>query len=187
MSKIVDIFKEDGTCTICATRSNEEFLCALKTSSAIIFDLNPDIMNIKAKVKKVDESGKLLFVHIDLAKGIGKDESGIGYLKKIGVDGIISTKSSIIKAAREHGLYTVQRFFMVDSRSVISTAEAFKSSQPDMIEVMPGTVVKVIKKIHELTDIPIIAGGLIESSDEVSAALQSGAIAVSTGNMSVWC
>ena len=43
----------------------------------IIFDLYPDLMNVSAKVKKAHEAGKKYFLHMDLAKGVGKDESGM--------------------------------------------------------------------------------------------------------------
>ena len=55
-----------------ATRSDEEFLCAVGSSHEVIFDLNPDLMNVSAKVKKAHDAGKRLFIHVDLAKGIGK-------------------------------------------------------------------------------------------------------------------
>ncbi len=171
---------------ISATRSDAEFLAAVAAAPEIIFDLNPDIMNISAKLKRAHAAGKQLFIHIDLAKGIGKDESGISYLGKVGVDGIISTKNNIIKMARDRGLCTVQRFFIVDSRSVTSALESLKSAKPDMVEIMPGTVYKVIKGLKELTDTPIIAGGLIETHKEVEEAISSGAHAVSTGNQGLW-
>ncbi len=171
---------------ISATRSDAEFLAAVAADPEIIFDLNPDIMNISAKLKRAHAAGKQLFIHIDLAKGIGKDESGICYLGKVGVDGIISTKNNIIKMARDRGLCTVQRFFIVDSRSVASALESLKSAKPDMVEIMPGTVYKVIKRLKELTDTPIIAGGLIEAHEEVEEAISSGAHAVSTGNQGLW-
>ncbi len=171
---------------ISATRSDGEFLKAVEEKPEIIFDLNPDIMNISAKLKRAHAAGKRVFIHIDLAKGIGKDESGIRYLCKMGVDGIISTKNNIIKTARENGLCTVQRFFIVDSRSVVSALESLRSAKPDMMEVMPGTVYKVISRLKELTDIPVIAGGLVETEAEVEAALSGGASAVSTGNQGLW-
>ncbi len=171
---------------ISATRSDSEFLCAVSASPEIIFDLNPDIMNISAKVKRAHSEGKRVFIHIDLAKGIGKDESAIKYLGRMGVDGIISTKNNVIKLARENGLCTVQRFFIVDSRAVISAVESLKSAKPDMVEIMPGTVVKVIKSMREMTDIPIIAGGLVENEDEVREAIACGAYAVSTGKRELW-
>ncbi len=176
----------DTSKIIAATRSDSEFLCAVKSEVSRVFDLNPDIMNISAKLKKAHEEGKKLYIHLDLAKGIGKDESGLKYLKRIGVDGIISTKNNLIKLGREQGLSTVQRFFIVDSKSIDSATESFRSAKPDMIEIMPGTLPKVVKRLGELTEIPIIAGGLIETDEEVFFALESGAFAVSTGRRSLW-
>ena len=169
-----------------ATRSDEEFLCAVGSSHEVIFDLNPDLMNVSAKVKKAHDAGKRLFIHVDLAKGIGKDESGIRFLKRIGIDGVISTKVNIIKLARECGLCTVQRFFIVDSHSIATTVDAVKSSKPDMIEIMPGTVYKIIERLKKMVDIPIIAGGLIENEQEVNDAMKSGASAISTGRRELW-
>ena len=171
---------------ISATRSDEEFLRAVKAEPKIIFDLDPDLMNISAKVKKAHESDKLLFVHVDLAKGLGKDESGIRFLKRVGVDGVISTKVNMIKMAREQGLHTVQRFFIVDSHSVSTTVETVKSSKPEMIEIMPGTLGKVIERVGKSIDVPIIAGGLIEFEEEVADVFEMGAAAVSTGRQSLW-
>ena len=169
-----------------ATRSDEDFLRAVAGSPEVIFDLDPDLMNISAKVKKAHEAGKKYFLHIDLAKGLGKDESGIRFLRRIGVDGIISTKVGVIKQAREQGLLTVQRFFIVDSHSIDTTADAVKASKPDMIEIMPGTLSKVIRRLKKSIDVPIIAGGLIETETEVEEILANGAVAVSTAKHELW-
>ncbi len=169
-----------------ATRSDEDFLRAVAGAPEVIFDLDPDLMNITAKIKKVHEAGKKYLLHIDLAKGLGKDESGIRFLKRVGVDGVISTKVGIIKLAREQGLHTVQRFFIVDSHSIETTAESVKSSKPEMIEIMPGTLCKVISRLKRYIDVPIIAGGLIETESEVREILESGAAAVSTAKSELW-
>lgn len=169
-----------------ATRSDEEFLHALQCAPKVIFDLNPDLMNVSAKLKKAHDAGKKLFIHLDLAKGIGKDESGIRFLKRIGLDGVITTKVNITKMARESGLCTVQRFFIVDSHSIETTVDAVKSSKPDMIEIMPGTVYKIIARLKKMIDIPIIAGGLLENEEEIREALNSGAAAISTGRSELW-
>lgn len=179
-----DIFTDNNI--IAATRSDAEFLCATESAVSVIFDLDSDIMTLSKKIKAAHESGKKLYVHIDLARGIGKDTSGIVFLKKMGVDGVISTKVSIIKLAREAGLSTVQRFFIVDSRSVHTTIEAVGSSRPDMIEIMPATVGKVITRLVRDLDIPVIAGGLIETEAEARAAIECGAAAVSTGQKTLW-
>ena len=93
---------------------------------------------------------------------------------------------NIIKAARDVGLFTVQRFFAVDSHSIDTTLESIKSSKPDMIEVMPGIATKVIAKLKGQLNIPIIGGGLVDSADEVRAILRSGASAVSTSKRELW-
>lgn len=171
---------------IAAVRTDAEFDKALTSKVDTVFDLAPDLMTISKKVKKAHESGKKLFIHMDLASGIGKDKSGIVFARHIGVDGIISTRVNIIKLAREYALFTVQRFFIVDSHSVDTTIDSIKASKADMIEIMPGIVYKVIENLHNKIDTPIIAGGLIEHSAEVSSALAAGAAAVSTGNEQLW-
>ena len=184
MNGIAELFKNGRV--ISATRSDEDFLHALECTAEIIFDLTPDLMNVSAQVKKCHEAGKKYFVHVDLAKGIGKDESGMRFLRRIGVDGILSTKLNMIKLAKDNGLFSVQRFFVVDSQSVHTTLESAKASKPDMIEIMPGTQCKVTERISKAIDIPINAGGLIESESEIRDVIKSGASAVSTGKRELW-
>ena len=171
---------------IAAVRNERDMEKALKSEVEIIFYLSPNILTIEKNVRKAHDAGKKIYLHVDLAEGLGKDKAGIEYLKQKDVDGIISTRVNIIKAAREAGLFTVQRFFIVDSQSVNSTLEGIKASKPDMIELMPGIATKVIANLKEKLNIPIIAGGMIESRLEVRDALQSGATAVSTSKCELW-
>lgn len=171
---------------IAAARSHDELLAAVNSNVDIIFMLAPNISDIKNQSDIVHKAGKKLFIHLDLAEGIGKDEYGIRFVKEQGVDGIISTRTNIIKLAKKENLYAIQRFFLLDSQSVYTTIEAAKASKADMIEIMPGTVVKVIKALKKELDIPIIAGGLIETAQEIANAISSGAIAVSTGKREFW-
>ena len=171
---------------IAAIRNENEFKNALSKDINTIFDLSPDLLSIATRVKKAHEHKKKIFLHIDLATGIGKDESGLLFLKRIGVDGVISTRTNIIKLAKKLGLFTVQRFFIVDSHSVETSIEAVKSSKADMIEIMPGTVTKVISRLKNELEMPIVAGGLIESRAEIESAVECGAYAVSTGKEELW-
>ena len=171
---------------IAAVRNNEEFISALKSNVNTVFMLNTNIEEIKEQVTIAHKSGKKLFVHVDLAEGIGKDVYGIKFLKNNGVDGIISTRTNIIKLARKEGVFTVQRFFVVDSKSIETTVESALSSKADMIEIMPGTLSKVIKKLKTRLPMPIVAGGIIETKQEIEEVLKSGAHAVSTGKKILW-
>ena len=171
---------------IAAARTDCEFNSAIDSNVKIIFLLCANILDLNEKISKAHNSGKKLFIHIDLAEGIGKDAAGITYIKNQGADGIISTRTNIIKLAKNIGLFTVQRFFIVDSQSVNTTIESALSSKPDMIEIMPGTICKVITKLKEKLSLPIVAGGMIETEDEINSAIHNGAAAISTGKTEFW-
>ena len=171
---------------IAAVRNERDMEKALQSGVESIFYLSPNILTLDETVRGAHEVDKKIFLHMDLAEGIGKDKAGIEYVKQKGVDGVISTRVNIIKAAREAGLFTVQRFFIVDSQSVNTTLEGIKASKPDMIEIMPGIATKVIADLKAKLNSPIIAGGMIESRLEVRDALQSGATAVSTSKRELW-
>ena len=80
----------------------------------------------------------------------------------------------------------MQRFFVIDSQSVVTTVETAGLSKADMIEIMPGILTKVISKLKKELHVPIVAGGLIETNDEAVAAISAGAYAVSTGSKEIW-
>lgn len=170
---------------IIAATHNNTFEKALSSPVEIIFILDANIMTVSEQIKKAHINKKKIFVHIDLASGIGKDKVGVQYLKSLQVDGIISTKASIIKYAKELNLITVQRFFALDSQGLSSITDIVKSTHPDMIEIMPGVATKAVKKLLSIK-MPIIAGGLIDEKCEVLSALSSGAVAVSTGKSELW-
>lgn len=160
----------------------------LKTSSNIAFILAGDIFSVEKKVEKIKEAGKLAFVHFDLIAGIGKDQMGVRYLaEKIGADGVVTTRSNIILAGKRHGMLTVQRLFAFDSVSIDNGIKVIKSTQPDAIEVLPGMVIpRIIQRIHKELDLPVIAGGLITDLQDLEAALDCGAIGISTSAKKLW-
>ncbi len=179
---LIDCFERSP---IISAVQDDLFNDALKSPSEVIFYLKANILTVAHRIESAHRLGKLVFVHIDLAEGIGKDRSGIEFLASCGVDGIISTKAPLILRAKECGLLTVQRFFAVDSQGVSSIKGMLMSSKPDMIEIMPGIVCKIIKRLSPLGK-PIIAGGLIETKREATEILSSGAVAISTGNRELW-
>ena len=67
------------------------------------------------------------------------------FLARCGADGIISTRAQLIRFGKECGLMTVQRFFALDSQGVDSIGEVLASSAPDLMELMPGVVGKLIR------------------------------------------
>jgi glycerol uptake operon antiterminator len=166
----------------------EELPMILETGSNIVFILKSDIFIIESIVEKIREAGKLSFVHFDLVEGIGKDKMGIAYLaEKVGIDGIVTTKNSIILEAKRFGLLTVQRLFVFDSVSLENGIKMTKGSQPDAIEVLPGMVCqRIMDRIRKEVDVPVIAGGLMIDINDFNAALKSGVIGISTSSRELW-
>ena len=142
-------------------------------------------MTVEAQIRRAHEKGKAIFVHIDLIRGIGKDRCGVEYLAALGADGIISTRAGLIKNAKELGVIAVQRYFAIDSQGIESIREMIGATRPDFIEILPGVINKVIARFAS-EEVPVIAGGLIETKAEVMAALGCGAVAVSTGTQELW-
>ena len=158
---------------------------AIISDVEVLFHLSANILTIENEIKTAKANSKYIFVHIDLAEGIGKDKTGIKWLAELGVDGIISTRAQLIRSAKECGLTAIQRFFVLDSKGMASISEMIDTTKPDLIEIMPGVIPKVLSIFSE-KGIPVIAGGLIETKAEVTVALSSGAFAVSTSKSNLW-
>lgn len=148
----------------------------------IVFILGGTIFDLPRIVKQARKYRKLVLVDIDLIKGIGKDAPGIRFLaKESQVDGIITTRSNLIRSAQKEGLFSIQRIFVLDSESLAGGLAVIEKSEPDAVEVLPGLILpKIMGKIRMRISIPVIAGGLITHKDEIREILASGAIGIST-------
>jgi len=187
MDRIEILEKIEGNPIIAAVRSEEDLEYAVNTTVSTIFLLHADIFNLSPFVEKARNSGKNIFIHMDMLEGIGKDNKAIDYIhREIRPDGIISTKSSHIKYAMEKGLFAIQRVFLIDSQSYKQSVKSILTVQPDMVEVLPGIMPGIIRRISGRLSIPVIAGGLIESKDDVIQILGSGAMAISTSKKELW-
>ena len=169
-----------------AVRTEEDFQAALNSQIEIIFLHGTNLLMISQQIQRAHAAGKKLFVHMDFADGIGKDKVGLEYLKREGADGIISTKTGMIRQARDIGLTTVQRFFIVDSHSVDTAVDAIRIAKPDIVEIMPGVVCKKIVEFAHKVNTPILVGGLVEFRQEVDEALAAGAEGISTAARELW-
>lgn len=126
-------------------------------------------------------------VHLDLITGLDGREIAVDYIKeKTGADGIISTKTTQIRYAKEKGLYAIHRFFALDSRSLENIYKQSMPGGPDCIEILPGLIPRVIERAVKAQKLPVIAGGMIESKEDVMMALKAGAAAVSTTQQELW-
>ena len=170
---------------VIAAVQDNKYQAALESPVDIIFCLEPHLLTIRERTAQAHAAGKLIFVHLAMAVGIGQDKEGMRYLADCGVDGIISTKGHVIRTAKELGFLTVQRFFALDSQGMGIIQDTLKNNPPHLMEIMPGVIPKAVKRFAN-GSVPVIAGGLIETRQEVTAALSAGALAVSTGCKELW-
>lgn len=165
--------------------SDEMFQKALGAPPEVVFYQNIRLPQLQERIDAIHKAGKRLFIHIDLAEGLGKDRTAVDYLATCGVDGVISTRGQLIRYAREAGLLTVQRFFLLDSQSLSGIPSMIANTMPDWMEIIPGVIGKAIRRFSD-SEVPVIAGGLIETKAEVTEALRCGAAAVSTSREDLW-
>ena len=172
-------------CPIIAAVREHTWQQALASPAEVLFCLETNLLTVNQRIQEAHAAGKVVFVHMDLAEGIGRDKTGLQYLADCGVDGILSTKAQIVRTAKDLGLLTIQRFFILDSQGLNSAKEMLKVTNPHFIEIMPGVLPKIIRHFAG-GSIPVIAGGLIENKAEITSALSSGATAISTGSPHLW-
>ncbi len=160
----------------------------LNSPNEIVFMLYGDIITLNDKVSEVIKAGKHPFVHLDMINGLASNPVVVEYFYKNFKRecGIITTKSNIAKKALDQGIRVVQRYFMLDSLSVESAIEGIGKVRTDAIEIMPGIIPKVVGQVNQKTNVPIIAGGLIQSQQDVERLLSSGAISCSTSKHELW-
>lgn len=145
------------------------------------------INNLKEIVQELKKHGKIVFVHFDLIRGIGKDSDAVSYLSQnIEVNGIITTKSPIISAAKACNLLSVQRIFAIDTAALNTAIKTVKASQPDEVELMPGLMPGIIHEVKTQINKPLIVGGLIRSQEEIQNAFLNKADYVSVGDERLW-
>ena len=89
-------------------------------------------------------------------------------------------------ACGELGMLTVLRVFAIDSKAVSNLGKETGMGMPDLIEVLPGTIYKVIARLSRELPVPLIAGGLLADKADVTAALSAGALCVSASDPELW-
>lgn len=170
-----------------AIREMKNFEKALESNHDIIVLLETRLSQLKNLVTYVHHAEKKVIVHFDLIQGLKTDEYGMEYiLREIKPDGIISTRGNVIGMAKKQNIMAIQRLFLLDSLALEHNHTLIERVKPDCIEVLPGVIPSYTERLSQMTNVPIIAGGLITNKEEVDAAMHAGAIAVSTSKTELW-
>lgn len=161
---------------------------AVRQGAGILFILGEDIFALRESVQKAHAQGALILAHVDLIKGVGRDEAGVRFLaRELGVDGILTTRANLVGPAKREGLIALQRLFVLDSESLEAGLPAVARAGPDAVEILPGLILPLIARRLRLGSLPpLIAGGLIQEREQVEEILRAGAVAVSTSAQALW-
>lgn len=157
--------------------SNYEYL--------VILDLH--VSRLKPIFQMAKANHKKLIIHMDLIHGLKSDEYSTEFIcQEFKPFGLISTKGSVILKARQKGVISVQRLFLLDTSSIEKSFALIERTKPDFIEVLPGIMPKIIKDIRNRTQREVFAGGFIDTIEEVEQAFEAGAITVTTSKKELW-
>ncbi|MDM8239561.1 glycerol-3-phosphate responsive antiterminator [Pseudoflavonifractor phocaeensis] len=163
----------------------DEFPLVKENESEIVFTLFGTVSNICQIVQDLKKAGKIVFVNVDMVDGLASKNSVVDFIKQSMADGIVSSKPHLLRYARENGLFTIHRFFILDSTSWRSIGKQLEISKADIINITPGWT-KVISWTAELYDTPIISSGLVCDKTTAIDNLKAGAISICTTNHDVW-
>lgn len=183
---VIDEMRTQGV--IPAVRTPAQFEDAILLSKAqFIILLKGDLQGLQRWTGRVRKSGKELLVHADLIAGIGKDESGMQFLNELGVFGILTTRSQLIRSARKRGLFTIQRFFLIDSEAFSSSVEQAKKDRADMVELLPGLLPpSIYRDFKERVGLPFLCGGFVKTTHDTNELMEAGATGVTSSHVNLW-
>ena len=169
----------------------------------VVFVLYGDICNISSIVRRIHEAGRFAVVHVDLIAGLAGKEVAVDFIRNTTeADGIISTRPMLLRRGRELGLLTVLRVFVIRRAKELGLAAILRvflldsialesldkipANLPDCLDLLPGTMPKILRRVCAKAKVPVLTGGLIADKEDVLAALEAGATAISTTNQAVW-
>ena len=176
---------------VIAAVKDDAGLCSALTNENIrvVFVLYGDICNISSIVRRIHEAGRFAVVHIDLIAGLAGKEVAVDFIRNTTeADGIISTRQSFIRRAKELGLAAILRVFLLDSIA-LESLDKIPANLPDCLDLLPGAMPKILRSARRVcakAKVPVLTGGLIADKEDVMAALEAGATAISTTNQAVW-
>jgi glycerol uptake operon antiterminator len=158
---------------------------ALAGDHPAIFVLGGDIFKVIGRISSENRRPRI-YVNVDLVGGIAADASGLRFLSRY-VEGIISTHRHVIELSKASGLITIQRLFAIDSGAVERGLKLIRRAAPRFVEILPALAyLEIADRYSEVLDLPVLAGGLLKSPEDISAILQSGAVGVSTSHQGLW-
>ena len=162
---------------VIAAVKDDAGLCNALTNENIrvVFVLYGDICNISSIVRRIHEAGRFAVVHVDLIAGLAGKEVAVDFIRNTTeADGIISTRQSFIRRAKELGLAAILRVFLLDSIA-LESLDKIPANLPDCLDLLPGTMPKILRRVCSKAKVPVL------TTKEVSLAVELSGVPGSAG------
>ena len=178
----------EQTRVIPAVRSSEFLVRGAQAPGKIVYFLFGNPEDIERMAETVVVEDKVPILNLDLTAGLARDQAAVSFLARRSVQGIISTHPEPLRAARDFGLFAIQRTFLLDSAALHSVLRSLDHFLPDALEVLPAMaaphIVAQLRKNHPM--LPVIAGGLIKTLREIDDLVRQGVSSVSVSDCGLW-
>ena len=120
---------------IASIKDEHDLREVLGVNCPVVFVLFGSVITIPAIVATLKDAGRTVFVDVDLVDGFSNKPVVVDFLKKYTrADGVLSSKSIMVKTAKAAGFLAIHRLFLVDSFSYRNVPKQVKLSTADAIE-----------------------------------------------------
>lgn len=162
-----------------------EYFLTLDHPKCVVMSIH--VSMLKRVIERIKAQNKIVWLHLDLIPGLSSDEHGAEYaIQFLGVDGIVSTKTNAIKAAKKKKVTAIFRIFLIDSASMDKSLIRVAEINPDYVEFLPALAHKILPMIKDRLHVPVIGGGLIQTQSDIEDCYTSGMVAVTVSKTNLW-
>lgn len=183
--ELMDAIQE--TPVIAAVKDDDGLQNALQNENIrVVFILYGDICSIASIVQRIHAAGKFAIVHVDLIAGLASKEVAVDFIRsQTEADGIISTRPVVHPPGQRTRVAAIPPG--VPAGLHLAGEPGQDARQPPGLSGHPAWH-------HAQNSAPGLRGrqsagahgGLIADKEDVMAALDAGATAISTTNQAVW-
>ena len=119
---------------IAAVRNDEELERAAKSPVKIVFVVYGSILTLRDICDRLHRADKLVFVHVDMIDGLRGDTAGLEYIRRTAAPaGVVTTRASTVRSAKQLRFQTILRVFLLDSLSLETGVKNVLETKPDAV------------------------------------------------------
>lgn len=182
--KLESVLRDNPVIGVLFGEDNLEQFCANATRFSFIASL--PLVRVAEVYTRLAQASTLPLLNVDSIQGLTANADGLEYLKAVGVSGIVSTHAQVVNKAAGMQMLAVQKVFVTDRSNLKRAAATVKSSRAHFVQLMPWPVVPYLEPEFLRLLGPFIVAGFVSSESDIRAALDLGALAVSTSQQELW-